>query len=119
MNKEKINETILTITVGFIILHLVFKSNAFLYTALVIGLCGILSAYLSEKISELWFKLAELLGFVVPKIVLSIIYYFLLFPIALLARLSKKDHLMLTNNKPSYFMDRTKQSEKLDFEKTW
>lgn len=119
MNKEKINETILTITVGFIVLHLVFKSNAFLYTALVIGLCGILSAYLSEKISQLWFKLAELLGFVVPKVVLSIVYFFFLFPIALLARLSKKDHLMLTNNKSSYFVTRTKQTEKSDFDKTW
>lgn len=119
MNRDKINETILTITVGFIVLHLVFKNNAFLYTALVIGLCGIFSAYLSEKISQLWFKLAELLGYVVPKILLSIVYFFFLFPIALLARLSKKDHLMLNNNKVSYFVNRDKQTEKADFEKTW
>lgn len=119
MTKEKINETILTITVGFIVLHLIFKSNAFLYIALIIGLCGILSVYLSEKISQLWFKLAELLGYVVPKVVLSIVYFCFLFPIALLARLSKKDHLMLNNNRVSYFVDRNKQTEKEDFEKTW
>jgi len=119
MTKEKINETILTITVGFIVMHLIFKNNGFLYTALVIGICGILSAYLSEKITMLWFKIAELLGLVVPKIVLSIVYFLFLFPIALLARLSKKDHLMLNNNKGSYFVDRVTPTEKGDFEKTW
>ncbi len=119
MNKEKVNETILTITVGFIVLHLIFKHNAFLYIALGIGVCGIVSAYLSEKISILWYKLAELLGYFIPKIVLSLVFYLFLYPISLLARLSNKDHLMLRNSYESYFITRTRKTEKSDFEKTW
>ncbi len=119
MNKEKVNETILTITVGFIVLHLIFKHNALLYIASGIGICGIVSAYLSEKISILWYKLAEILGYFIPTILLSLVFFLFLYPISLLARLSKKDHLMLTNKYESYFISREKKTEKSDFDKTW
>jgi hypothetical protein len=54
----KSKETVLVITVGCIVLYLVFKNRVFLYCALVIGLAGVLSFYLSEKIDWVWGKLS-------------------------------------------------------------
>jgi hypothetical protein len=119
MNREKISETILTITVGFIVLHLVFGHNLFLTIAVTIGITGIVSSYLSEKIAILWYKLAELLGYVVPKILLGLVFFVFLYPISLLAKLGKKDHLMLSRKYVSYFVDRVKKIDKSDFDKTW
>jgi hypothetical protein len=119
MNKEKISETMLTITVGFVILYMVFKYNAFLYTASVIGLIGVLSPYLSSIVAKLWFKLAELLGLVIPKILLSLVFFVFLYPVSLLAKMGRKDQLMLGRKYDSYFVTREKRIEKSDFEKTW
>lgn len=119
MKKEKNLETILTIAVGFMVLFFVFEKKELLYAALGIGLTGMFSDFLSSKISWAWFKLAEILGTFVPKILLGIVFYFLLFPIALLSRIGNKDPLKLKRGYASYYSDRTKEFKKEDFEKTW
>ena len=119
MNNEKRFETILTISIGFLILFLIFKHNTFLYTSLIVGVIGLLSSYLSKILVIIWFKIAEVLGMIMPKIVLGLVFYLFLFPISLLAKIGKKDNLMLSNNYQSYFVHRIKKAEKSDFEKTW
>jgi len=119
MTKEKNLETMLTIAVGFIVLFFVFKKQELLYVSLAVGLTGMFSDYLSSKISWAWYKLAEVLGMIVPKIILSIVFYFLLFPIALLSRIGSKDPMKLKKGYSSYYSDRTTPFKKEDFEKTW
>ena len=119
MNNEKRFETILTISIGFLILFLIFKHNTFLHISLVVGIIGLLSSYLSKIIVTVWFTLAEVLGMIVPKIVLGLVFYLFLFPISLLAKIGKRDILMLSKKYQSYFVDRIKKAEKSDFEKTW
>jgi len=119
MNNEKRFETILTISIGFLILFLIFKHNTFLHISLVVGIIGLLSSYLSKIIVTVWFTLAEVLGMIVPKIVLGLVFYLFLFPISLLAKIGKRDNLMLSKKYQSYFVDRIKKAEKSDFEKTW
>ncbi len=109
----------LTIAVGFIVLFFVFEKQWLLYIALGIGLTGMFSDYLSCQIAWAWYKLGEVLGMIVPKILLSIVFYFFLFPIALLSRIGSKDPMKLKKGYTSYYFDRTSSFKKEDFEKTW
>ncbi len=113
-------KTVLTISVGFSVLYLITKWDWTFITALVVGLAGVFSAYLSEKIDFLWMKLSWFLSLIVPNVLLTIIFFLLLFPIALLSRIfGTKDPLNLNNTKGSYFKNSNRQLDKASFEKPW
>lgn len=122
MKTQKTNpvKTVLTISVGFTVLYLMTKWDWTIMTALVVGLAGVFSTYLSQKIDFIWMKLSRLLSLIVPNILLTIIFYLLLFPIALLSRIfGQKDPLNLKNTKDSYFKNNDRQLDKASFEKLW
>ena len=120
MNQIKSNpsKTILTICVGFMMMFIILKSVVFLYTSLALGLIGITSKFLSEKIELGWFKIGELLGYIVPNIILSVIFYLILFPISIVAKIFKKDDLLkLKNNKETTFIEVDKKFDPDYFKK--
>jgi hypothetical protein len=83
MQKIKSNpvKTMLTISIGFLVIFIITKLNWALLIALVIGLIGLFSSFLSKQIEFLWTKLAWFLGLIVPNILLSAIFYLFLFPL--------------------------------------
>jgi hypothetical protein len=111
--------TILVICMGFLVVYLVFHVKWALYTSLGVGVVAIASSWASQKIEWAWNKLSLVLGYIVPNILLSVIFFLFLFPISLLSRLFKKDPLMLSANHKSYFIDINKAMDKASFEKTW
>jgi hypothetical protein len=112
--------TILVICVGFLVIYLAFHVKWALYVSLGVGVLGIVSTFISQKIEWAWFQLSKILGYIVPNILLSAIFFLFLFPIALLSRLfGKKDPLMLSGKYNSYFIDINTQMDKKAFEKTW
>ena len=116
----KAKETVLVITVGCIILYLVFKSKVFLYCALVIGLAGVLSHYLSEKIDWVWGKLSFIMGEISNRVLLTIIFLLVVTPVGLIRRLRKKNSLTyFDKNATSNFTGRNHTFSKKDLEKTW
>jgi hypothetical protein len=107
MTREKSLETMLTIVVGAGILFLFFKLKLILIIGLILGGVGLLMPGLSKKISWLWYKLAEALGFVVSKVLLSLIFFVFLLPLGLLSRMFRKDLLQLPKKaEGSYFQVR-------------
>src|SRR3989304_10306843 len=118
MTREKNLEAILAISTGLLFLYFVFKIPTLLIVSAVIGIIGLFSKSASAGISWLWYKLAEVLGFVVPKILLGIVFYLLLFPLAVLSRFFTKDPLRLSRNHRSLYTDRNTVFGKSDFEKT-
>ena len=112
--------TILVICMGFLVIFLLFKGKWALYTSLGVGAISLASSYISQKIEWGWMKLSELLGYVVPNILLSVVFFLFLYPISLISRLSRKDSLMLSKKYNSYFIDmNNKEMDKKSFEKTW
>jgi ABC-type dipeptide/oligopeptide/nickel transport system permease subunit len=113
-------KTLLTISTGFILVYLITGWNWAIIVSFVIGLTGILSGYLSRKIDFIWMKLGQILGLLVPGILLGIVFYLFLFPISILSKLfGKKDPLQLKNKNASMFIISNKHFEKESFEKTW
>ena len=74
MKIEERFRTVLVITLGLQVIFLFSKYQGFLFGSILLGLLGSLSSHISAIIHFLWMKLAYLLGFIMPKILLSLIY---------------------------------------------
>jgi hypothetical protein len=119
MKKDQSKTTILVIVIGFMLIYLKFHWKWAIMTSLIVGLLGLISPFLSRQIDWLWMKLTVVLSYVVPNILLSIVFFVFLFPISLISRLFKKDPLMLSKDYKSYFIDMNKTVDKKSFEKIW
>ena len=119
MKKDTSKSTILVISMGFLVLHLAFFWQWAVVVSLIVGVIGIVSSYLSNKIEWAWMQLAQLLGYIVPNILLSIVFFLFLTPISILFRLFNKDILMLSNEYDSYFIDIDKEIDNKNFKKVW
>jgi hypothetical protein len=117
--KETSKTTMLVISMGFLIFYLVFSWDWAVWVSLGAGITGIVSLWLSQKIEWLWMKLAKVLSFIIPNILLSMVFFLILFPLALLSRLFHKDPLMLSPKYKSYFVEINREMEKSSFNKTW
>ena len=113
-------KTVLTIAMGFIFVFYATHLKSFILVSFIIGIAGLASDYLAVKIDWLWMKLTYILSLIVPNILLSVIFYVFLFPMALLSRLiGKKDPLMLKKGLKTTFVTVNKSFEKNIFEKSW
>jgi ABC-type dipeptide/oligopeptide/nickel transport system permease subunit len=113
-------KTVLTISVGFLIVYVSTKMKWALTVSLLVGLIGVLSGYLSEKIEFVWMKLTWVLSKIVPNLLLGFIFYVFLFPIAVISRLfGAKDPMQLKNSTDSVFRDHKKDFTKATFENPW
>lgn len=112
--------TLLVIVLGMLVVYLVFRKDWALMTALGVGVAGLFSGYLAEKIDWLWMKLTWVLSMIVPNILLSAVFYVFLTPVALLSRIfGAKNQLSLKNTAPSLFKEHGKPFDKASFEKPW
>jgi len=113
-------KTVLVITVGMLVVYMFTKWQWALYVSLIIGILGVFSSYMAGKIEWVWMKLTWVLSKIIPNVLLSVIFYLFLTPIALLSRVfGQKDQLNLKNNKTSLFNDNKKKFTPDSFEKTW
>jgi hypothetical protein len=122
--REKELETILTLCVALVVLFFVTKKQHayYLTLSLLLGLIGMFSKFLTAKISWAWLKLGEMMGAVMSKVILSLIFFVFLFPIAVLSRLFNrgKDNLHLQkSNDASYYFIRNHKYEAKDLENVW
>mgnify|MGYP000350858829 CR=1 FL=1 len=119
MKSESTKSTILVICTVLLMLHVLFSWQWTVYASLGIGIIGVSSSYLSEKIHRFWINLSEILGLIVPRIILSLLFFIVLLPISILFRIFNKDPLMLSTKYDSYFINVNKNYDKKSFENTW
>lgn len=114
------SKTVLTISIGFLIVFLSTKWTWAISVSLIVGLAGVISDYLSSKIDFVWMKLTWALSLIVPNILLGLLFYMLIFPLSILAKVfRKKDPLMVKGGFNSTYIELTKQFNKESFENTW
>jgi hypothetical protein len=119
MSKTKIVETALVLTTGFLVIYFIFKKPVFLFLALGFGLIGIFLPAIARFIAIAWFKLADVLNFVVSKIVLGMVYFVILFPIAFIYKSLGKDKMNFENKEDTVWIVRNKKYEAADIENIW
>ena len=119
MKTDTSKSTILIISMGFLVLHLIFSWQWAVFVSLIVGVVGIASTSLSKKIEWGWMKFSQFLGYIIPNVLLSIVFFLFMFPISLLSRLFSKDPLMLSKKYKTYFIDINREMDKKSFEKIW
>lgn len=119
MKKDKILEALLVINAAMVLLYLIYKQDWFLYLALLLGIISILSLSLSKLIARGWYKLGEWMGWFVSKVILLLLYYLLLVPVALMNRIFQPDKLRLKANKQSFWVERNHGYTPDDFKNSW
>jgi hypothetical protein len=122
ITREKSLEAVLAICAGLLVLFWIFKNSYFIIAATVIAVVTLLSPFLAKWIAWFWYKLAETLGRINGFILLTILFYLFLTPLAWLSKLFKKDELQLkkkANPEDSYFVERNHTFTKKDLENMW
>lgn len=119
MKKTEDLKSLLVIVIGFCTLGLMFKNNKLILLGLAIGIAGLASGLALKGIIWVWTKIAEVLGYINSRILLSAIFYIFLFPIALLSRLGKKNTLHLKKEPGSIFTERNHKYTAADLENVW
>ena len=119
-NTPNPSKSILAITVGFLIIFLIFKFIWALYTSLIIGSIGLLSEKISAFIEFIWLKISQILGIFLPNIILSLVYFLVLVPISFLRKIFNKSSLEILNKKEdSNFLNSSRLFNKKSFENPW
>ncbi|HMI63917.1 MAG TPA: hypothetical protein VK518_23535 [Puia sp.] len=120
----KPKETVLVITVGLLLLYILFRNRIFLYSAVVVGLAGVLSFYVSEKIDWVWNKVSVVMGGVSNRVLLALVFFFVVMPVGLIRRFWKKKRLTyFDRGKTTNFSEPEKGGERVfgkkDLENMW
>ena len=110
----------LTIVIGFLLLSNYFDSKPLLIISIAVGLLAIFSEKANDKIIWIWNKLTEVLGLIMPNVLLTIVFYLFLTPLAWLNRMNRKRNpLQLRNESSSTFIEKRKEFSKASLEKIW
>ena len=118
-NTPNPTQTILTIVIGLILFYLITDIQFLIHLSFILGAIGLFSTYLSKVVDYLWIKLAWVLSLIVPNILLSIIFYLILFPIALISKIFHKDTLKIKKQKASIYKEINKTFVLEDLKNPW
>lgn len=119
LSKTKIVETSLVLTTGFLGLYFILTNPVFLWVALAFGITGIFIPVIARYIAFGWFKLADVLNFVVSKIILGLVYFIILFPIAFIYKALGNDKLNLTKKGKTNWVLRNIKYQRTDIDNIW
>lgn len=119
MDRNKSLETSLVLTTGFLLLYFFTKNELFLYISFAFGMIGIFIKPLAKYIALGWFKLADVLNFFGSKIILGTLFFFVLYPVSLLYKISNEDKLRLKKSKDSNWIEHNHTYSSIDLENIW
>jgi hypothetical protein len=120
MSRERQLETILVVSTALLLFFLIFKAPWLLYTAFGLSLLALISRSFAYWFTRGWLGFSEVLGFVMSRLILTLLWFLILTPIALLYRLFHKDPLQLKRNrKATYYTERGHTYTARDLQNTW
>jgi hypothetical protein len=119
MSRVKALETILVLALALGIIYWVTQKPYWLMIAMALAFIGLAIPWLAEKIHLAWMKLAQAMGFVMNRVILTLVYVIFLVPLSLLYKLfrSKKNRIQPGNT--SYFKVRNYTYTKESLENPW
>ena len=95
ITKDQSRDTGMAMVLLLLILFVARKGEEFLIGAMVLHVLNMIVPQIYRPIAVVWLGLSDLLGTVVSKILLSIVFFGIVTPIATLRRLLGKDSLKL------------------------
>lgn len=112
-------KTQLVIVTGLLVLAAILDNEYVAYASLFVGLICLIVPIAGSGIVWFWYKLAEVLSRVMNPLVLGLVYFIFISPIAILFRLFGNDPMQLKDQRGSVYDFRDKTYKKEDLEKPW
>jgi len=112
-------ESVLAILTGLIVFGFILDLAVLHKIALIVSVLSLFFKAFTKYLSIGWMKLAEGLGFITSKILLSSVFFLFLNPIAFLYKLSSNNKMTKKPESDSVFTNRDHLYSKEDFDKTW
>ena len=119
MRWSKSKETLLILILALIVGYRYSRQPIWLWLAGLLLLIGLFVPVLADIIHRAWMKLSEGLGFVMSRVLLTVIFFLILTPLGLISRLLGKNDLILTPSEPSFFKVKEQVYTKEDLEHPW
>jgi Saxitoxin biosynthesis operon protein SxtJ len=95
MTKDQCRDTGMAMVLLLLLIFLKTRRNGMLYSAMVLHVVNMIVPRIYAPLAVLWLGLSHVLGTVMSKVLLSILFFGLVTPIGLLRRLFGKDSLKL------------------------
>lgn len=113
-------QTILVILLALLLGWRWTSNLLFFYAAVLLTVLVLVSERAMISVDVLWIKLTWVLSLIIPRIILSLLFYIFLTPLALLSRVfGDKDPLQLKRPSGSLFREEAPLSGPASFEKMW
>ncbi len=120
MQSQDRYKTILVIVTGLLAIAWIFEIPVLVSIALGVGAVSIFIPPAASAIEWVWFKIALALGWINSRILLSVIYFVFLMPLAWVSRLFTKDPLALKKGgRSTLFVTRDHLYTGKDLENIW
>jgi len=119
MLEKNIYKNILVIVIGLLSIDYIFNVKYLTFIAYSIGVLSVLIPPVAFGTDWVWMKLALVLGWINSRILLTLIFFLILVPIALLRRVFGNSALQLDRNQETVFKSRNHLYRKEDLSETW
>src|SRR5215831_7405762 len=95
MTKDQSRDTGMAMVVLVLLVYLRTRRDGLLYVAMVLHVVNMIAPRIYAPVAVVWLGLSQLLGTLISKVLLSILFFGLVTPIGVLRRLFGKDSLKL------------------------
>ena len=121
VKRKKDLATLAALAAALLVFYFIFRKTALLCIALVILAAGALSGKAASFLADSWLRFSGFVADFNTRLILRVIYYAILTPVAFFFRLAHPDHLKTVKDASakSYFTERTHLFTPSDFEKMW
>ena len=102
LTRDQYKDTGMAMVLIFLILALIFKQDFFIFCAIGVHVVNMIAPQVYRHVAVIWLGLAHLLGTIVSKVILSIVFLGIVTPVGLLRRIFVKDSLKLKGFKAGH-----------------
>ena len=122
ITKKQASDSGMALVLIALICFAVFKKNEFLWAAMVVLVLDMIFPMIFKPFAFVWFGLSRVLGTVMSKIMLALVFFLVVFPMGLIRRILGKDSLRLhqfRKEKTSVFAERNHEYTAADLDKPY
>jgi hypothetical protein len=119
MQWSKTKETLLVLILALVIGYRFSRQPLLLWIAGLLVVIGLFAPSLANGIHRGWMKLSEILGAIMSRVLLTVIFFLFIMPLGFISRMLGKNDLILTPSEPSFFKVRDHVYTKEDLEHPW
>lgn len=119
MDKSKQIETVFVIVLGLVAVYWFNRWNGWLIAAFVIGFVSLLVPVFRSLVYRGWTGLSMLMGELMGRIMLTLVYILILLPLSLVVRKKLRQGIRNKAGDGSYFTERNHTYDKKDLTNLW